>query len=44
MFLAEVTDIASLITELATYKTSAMVVGVALLLWVLGRKVVRRFV
>lgn len=41
---ADPTDIDGVITNLGTYKTAAMVVGIALLLWVLGRRVVKKFV
>lgn len=40
--MAEATDIASTINELGTYKTSAMAIGIAVFLFVLGRKLVRK--
>lgn len=40
--MAEATDIASTITELGTYKTAAMAIGIAVFLFVLGRKLVRK--
>lgn len=42
--MAEATDIASTITELGTYKTAGMAIGVALLLWVLGKRLVKKTV
>lgn len=38
------TDIGGVITELGTYKTAAIAIGIALLLWILGRRVVKRFI
>jgi len=35
-------DITGVITEVSTYKTAAIVVGVAILLFTLGRAVVRK--
>jgi len=38
------TDITEALTEVGTYKTSAIVIGIAIFLFVLGRKVVKRLV
>lgn len=38
------TDIAGVITEAGTLKDAALVVAIAILLWVVGRRVLRRFV
>lgn len=40
--MAEATDIATTITELGTYKTSAMAIGIAVFLFVLGRRLVKK--
>lgn len=37
------TDITGVISEIDTYKDLAIVIAIAILLFVLGRKVVRRF-
>jgi|ERR1700677_4200085 len=37
------TDIASVITTLASYQTGAIAIGIAVLLWVVGRMLVHKF-
>lgn len=39
---ADPTDIGGVITELGVFKTGAIALGVALLLWTLGRRLVRK--
>jgi len=38
------TDIAGVMTDVGGYQTTAMVIGVAVLLFVLGRKIVKKLV
>lgn len=42
--IATATDISSLITEVDGYQTAALAVGIAILLWVIGRRVVKKFI
>jgi hypothetical protein len=42
--LADTTDITGVITLVTQYKDAAIIVGVAVLLFVLGRRVVRKLV
>lgn len=39
---ADPTNISGVITELDTYKTSASVIGIGLVLWQVGKRVFRR--
>jgi len=41
---ADATDIAGVTTAITGYKNDAIIVGVAILLFVLGRKVVRKLI
>jgi len=38
------TDCSSVITTLGGYETSALVIGVAILLWMVGRRIVKRMI
>lgn len=42
VMLGQATDIAGVITEVTTYKTSAITLGIAIFLFVIGRRVVAK--